>query len=336
MCMAATAVRYPWLEGTMVSMRSAVQFSAANLLVLAALTTSVEAQPAGGGAVCVAIDGSRDTLADGERSAARSLLLQAFETERVAVDPSGTACAETYLVSNIKLGNTISVTISGPRGQRAGRATSLDDLPNVYSQMVKSLITGAPMETGGGTTDRTNVTKEQSAPRRVAADNLKYVSLGYGGVIAGGLSRGPAFGFGYRHELDRIAIDISLGFIIANDGDDFGITGYYPRLAGIWYQQPLADASPYYGAGLSFGGTAASDGEGDSYAGSGVQGHLTAGYEMFRSSTIRVFGQFDLTLPFYTSKHNFGTSEGSRYTPSMALSLGLGWGKGNTIRVINE
>lgn len=319
----------------MVSTRSAHLFLAANLLALATLAAPAHAQSPGVG-VCVVIDASRDTLGDGERSAARSLLLQAFESEKVAVDASGSSCAETYMVSNIKLGNTINVTITGPRGQRTGRATSLDDLPNIYSQMVKSLITGAPMETGGGATDRTNVTKDQTAPRRVAADNLKYVSLGYGAVIAGKLARGPAFGFGYRHELDRIAIDISVGLIFANDGDDFGVTGYYPRLAGIWYQQPLADSSPYYGAGVSFGATGVADGEGDSYAGSGVQGHITAGYEAFRSSTIRAFGQLDVTLPFYTSKHDFGTSEGSRYTPSVSLSIGLGWGKGNTIRVINE
>ena len=34
-----------------------------------------------------------------------------------------------------------------------GRSSSLDDLPNVYSQMVRSLVTGQPMVTGGGTTD---------------------------------------------------------------------------------------------------------------------------------------------------------------------------------------
>ena len=321
----------------MVAIRSLASFSAACLLGVAALTTH-HAEAQSGGGVCVVIDASRDTLADNERNAARAILLQAFESEQLAVDASGAACTETYTVSNIKLGETINVTITGPRGQRTGRATRLDDLPNVYSQMVKSLVTGAPMETGGGATDRTNVTRDQSAPRRVSADSLKYVSLGYGSVISGRLARGPAFGLGYRYELDKVAIDVSLGFILANDGDGLGVTGYYPRLSGFWYQKPLADSSPYYGAGLSYGGTAASDSDDDAYAGSGLQGHVTAGYEAFRSSTIRFFAQFDLTLPFYTSEHvDFDTNTSdTRYTPSLSLQIGLGWGKSNTVRVVND
>ena len=55
---------------------------------------------------------------------------------------------------------------------------------------------------------------------------------------------------------------------------------------------------------------------------------------MFRSSTIRAFVQADVTLPFYTSDISVGG--GSKYTPSMALQLGLGWGKSNTIRVVND
>lgn len=316
----------------MVSIRSLAFFSAASLLGVTALT-SHPAQAQSGGGVCVVIDASRDTLQDGERNAARALLLQAFETEKLAVDASGASCTETYMVSNIKLGETINVTITGPRGQRTGRATRIDDLPNIYSQMVKSLVTGAPMETGGGATDRSNVTRDQSAPRRVAADQLKYVSLGYGGVMAAGLTRGPAFAAGWRMELDRLAVDISLGFIFASDGDGLGVTGYYPRLSGLWYQKPIADSSPYYGAGVSWGATAAGDDD-EAYAGSGLQGHLTAGYEVLRSSTIRFFGQADLTLPFYTS--DLSTNGGSKYTPSISLSFGIGWGKSNTVRVVND
>ena len=313
-------------------------FWTANLLLAGSLLSAAaaHAQGAPSGAVCVVIDGGRDTLAEGERNAARSLMLQAFEAERVAVDGTGAACAETYTLSNIKLGNTINVTVAGPRGSRTARATTLDDLPNVYSQMVKSLITGEAMVSGGGTTDRTNVTRDQSAPRRVQADQLKYVSLGYGAVIAGRAATGPAFGFGYRYELDKLAIDVSLGFIFANDGDGLGLTGYYPRLAGLWYQQPLADSSPYYGAGLSFGGTAVLADDDKTYSGSGLQGHLTAGYEAFRSSTIRFFGQLDVTMPFYVSDIDFESSDKTKYTPSLSLSIGLGWGKGNTVRVIND
>lgn len=305
-------------------------------LALAVVATSSSAQPIGpapaAGAVCVAIDGARDNLTDPERSAAHSLVLLAFEAEGLATDASSAACAETYVITNIRLGNTINVSIAGPRGQRTGRATTLDDLANVYGQLVKSLVTGATTETGGGAVDRANVTRDQASPRRVTADRLKYVTLGYGAVVAGKAARGPAFGFGYRFELDRVGIDASLGFILANDGDGYGLTGYYPRLAGIWYQEPLADASAYYGLGLSFGGTAVEDADGNDLTGGGLQGHVTAGYEMLRSSTIRFFGQLDVTLPVYQSDDR-GVE---RYTPSVSFQIGLGWGKSNTIRVVND
>lgn len=303
------------------------------------------AQPVEQPGICVEIDPARDTLTPAEQSAVRGLVLQAFANEKQVVNSSGTACIETYAVSNIKLGNTINVTITGPRGQRTGRSTSLDDLPNVYSQMVRSLITGAPMETGGGTTDRTNVTKEQSAPRRVAADSLKYVTLGYGGVIAGRFAYGPAFGFGYRKELDRIGLDISgANILLANDnreGKSYGFSMSLIQLLGLYYQDPIKDGSMYYGAGLSYGFISASDDDGDNaYVGSGLQGHAIAGYEAFRSSTIRGFIQLNVTLPFYKSDTEIfstgGETGGTRYTPTVTLQLGFGWGKSNVVRVINE
>jgi hypothetical protein len=308
------------------------------ILVAASFATAhaqpSDAVPAGPPGICVVIDPSRDTLSEQERMAVHSLVLQAFEAEHLATNSAGTACSETYAVSNVKLGNTINVMISGPRGTRTGRATTLDDLPNVYSQLVKSLVTGAPVATGGGAVDRTNVTKEQTAPRRVAADSLKYLQLGYGAVTSARLAYGPAFGFGYRKELDRIAIDISMTFLLANDTDvSDGVTMSIPRLLFLWNQNPTADASEYYGLGVSYGFAAVKSDE-MIYGGSGLEGHAVAGYEMFRSSTIRGFVQLDLTLPFY--KSNGISDTDTRWPVSAAITLGFGWGKSNVVRVINE
>lgn len=291
-------------------------------------------QPATTPGVCVTIDPNRDSLPEGERAAARLLMLQAFEAERLVTDVTGTSCSELYALSNIKLGNTINITISGPRGQRTGRATSLDELANVYSQMVKSLVLGVPMETGGGAVDRTNVTKEQSAPRRVQADNLKYIQLGFGAITAAGsAASGPAFGGGWRKELDRIALDIAITFLFDNTEFD-GATIAIPKLMFLWNQNPTADATVYYGLGAAFG-ISGIDAGSSSYGGSGIQGQVAAGYTMFRSSTIRGFVQLDVTLPIYRSKESGGTS--SRWTPSGFLSIGFGWGKTSTVvRVINE
>src|SRR5262245_16552496 len=70
-------------------------------------------QPTAAAGICVTIDPARDTLTEQERVAARGLVLQAFDAEKLPTDSSGTNCRETYSVSNIKLGNTINVTITG-------------------------------------------------------------------------------------------------------------------------------------------------------------------------------------------------------------------------------
>lgn len=285
--------------------------------------------------VCVTIDDSQDNLAPEERKAAVALVLQAFETENVAVDSSGTACTDTYVVTNVKLGKTINVRMSGPLGERSGRSNGLDDLPNIYSQMVKSLVLGVPMGTGGGATDRTNVTKEQAAPRRVAADALKYVQLGYGLVRGDGVAAGPSFGFGYRRELDQYGLDISfLNFTIANETiDTDGVTGSWLKLLGLYYQEPTADSTIYYGLGLSWGAAVVTGDNAGTFTGSGLQGEAVVGYAAFRSSTIRGFAQLNATFPFYTAK---GPNDETRYTPYVVASVGIGWGKSNTVRVINE
>jgi hypothetical protein len=313
--------------------------AAAAAPALAQPAGDVPAPPTGGAGVCVAIDPARDTLTEQERIAVKTIVLQAFEKERLPADGTGASCAETYQVTNVKLGNTINVTISGPRGTRTGRATTLDDLPNVYAQMVKSLVTGAAMETGGGTTDRTNVTREQSAPRRVAADSLKYFSLGYGGIAAGGLSRGGVFAGGYRRELDRIALDISASMLAGTDSETSDGVTFAVRLNFLLYQDPLKDSSIYYGGGIGYGGTAVDDSDGNGYVGGGMQLQAVVGYEAFRSSTIRAFLQFEATAPIYKSKFTtFGSSDSNdtRYTPTFSLNLGFGWGKSNTIRVVND
>jgi len=65
--------------------------------------------------------------------------------------------------------------------------------------------------------------------------------------------------------------------------------------------------------------------------GSGLQGELTAGYELGRATTIRMFMQADAILPFYSvtsqsiSSRGVVSSTTRRYTPSLVMSLGFGW-----------
>jgi hypothetical protein len=300
--------------------------------------------------VCTRIDESQDTLTQTDRTAAVLLFNRqlAMAGEQVVAD-----CPTPFLLAHIKLGNTITVTLTGPRGDRQGTALGLDDLPALYNQMVRSLLTGRPM-TGLAVVDRTNVTAAQatSAPR-VRSDSFTYARLGYGGIFGDQIYRTPSFGFGYRAELERIALDVSFLNFQAGPSDSYGYSASADssslvKLSGLYLLKRDANSTPYFGGGLSWGRTdidniqpteivRAPTGPNTVYYyntgghGSGLQGELTAGYEFGRATTLRMFVQADAILPFYSvtsqaiSSRGVVSSTTRRYTPSLIMSVGLGW-----------
>ena len=304
--------------------------------------------------VCARIDTDRDNLSAQEQQAARMLLTQALERSGQRVVMSG--CGEEYSAFHVKLGNNVSVTLTGPQGYRQANAHGLEDLPNWYDQMVRSLLSGVPMSATNNSVTRDNVAPSQMAPNRVEADSVWYTRLGYGATFGGEMKGGPALGFGYRYELDNFAIDFSFfNFMIAsqssNNNSSVGATATWIRLEGLYFLNALANGSSYVGGGLGWGAAAAARASSNNgttstsasaYAGSGLEGQVTVGYEFLRASTIRIFAQGDLTLPFYTAKsecYTYGStstcSSDSKYLPTVTLSLGIGWGKGtNRIRIV--
>ena len=117
-------------------------------------------------------------------------------------------CENRYEVAHIRLGNTISITLKGPKGVRDSIADGLDDVPTVYSQMVRSLVRGVPMES---VVDRTNVSERQSRPaNRVRSDSPDLREARIRQHVRRSQYSGPAMTLiGYRRELDRVAVDIS-------------------------------------------------------------------------------------------------------------------------------
>ena len=303
----------------------------------AALTaaTPAHAQTQGAGAdVCITVDAAHDTFSPQDRTAAVLLMAKQFELAGKQVVPEG--CAAAYTVSHVMLGNTIMVTVSGPNGHREGTAIGFDDLPALYSQMVRSIVTGRPMS-GFNVIDRTNVTASQASPKRVQSNSFGYARLGYSAIFGDHSYAGPAVGFGYRAELDSFGIDVSFGNFQFKTPDSNSNNYYYTassngsfagsllKLEGLHFTNPTANTTTYFGGGLSYGGTTFGSG----WHGSGLQGELTVGYELPRASTLRVFVQADAVLPFYTataetfsSKSGYATSH--RYAPSFSVSLGLG------------
>jgi len=313
--------------------------------LMTATAAGAQARPAGAD-VCITIDEAHDMFSPQDRTAALVLLARQFELagKRVTLE----ACPMLYTVSHVRLGETIMVTLSGPGGHREGTALGLDDLPALYSQMVRSIVTGRPM-TGFNVVDRTNVTEAQVvSAKRVQSDSFGYARLGYGSVFGDRSYGGPTLGFGYRAEIDSFGLDVSfLNFQVPSSRSDsyYGssqsrMAGSVLKLEGLYFMNPKANATTYVGGGVSygftdFGGTAGDSSYQSSWHGSGLQGELTVGYEWPRASTLRLFVQADTTLPFYNvTSQTFTFSRSApagaiaterRYSPSLVVSLGLGW-----------
>ena len=210
--------------------------------------------------VCITVDEAHDTFSPSDRSAALLLLKRQFELAGEHVVEPG--CTEAYVVSHVRFGSRIMITLSGPTGQRDATALGMDDVPAVSSQMVRSLLRGQPME-APGVVDRANVSETQAAAQnRMHSDSVWYARLGYGAQFADQVYGGPSVSFfEYRREGNRYGIDVSfLNFQYkASDRtyDDYGpagssgITGTSLKLEILRYCSSQADRSPSIGAGLS-------------------------------------------------------------------------------------
>jgi hypothetical protein len=255
---------------------------------------------------CVQIDAARDGLSDEERESTRTLFEEALGEAGVSVAREG--CVETWTLYHIRLGESITVVVQSARGTRRERVQRIEDLPATYHQMARSIQSGSQNTNDSGNVDRRNVTDSQSDRRRVNADAIWYAKLGYGSTPAAGFHGGPAFGFGRRWELDSICINLGfLNFIMYQDADEFrGASAGWIELGADYFFDPYANSSAYVGA---------------------------MGYEMFRASTIRLIAHLDATLPMYRLSRTVtdaitGLEDQQHvYSPTMQLSLGLGWGR---------
>lgn len=312
------------------------------VLLFAGAATVAQAQ------TCIRIDEPRDTLSASERTAARLLLAHQFEMAGHRVADAD--CSATYTLAHVRLGETIIVTLSGPGGSRDGTALGLDDLPAVYSQMVRSLTTGQPMGSLA-VVDRTNVSATQDQlPRRVQSEGYWHARVGHSTMIGAESPSAAGFGFGYRATFDRLGLDLSFLNM------QMGGASYYSsdtsassliKLESLYFFSPKANRSAYVGGGVSYGRTTirsamtTADVYGPRYGhGAGLQGELTAGYEIARVTSARLFVQADMTLPFYnvafeTYSYPEPSSTGRfvpptvtierEYIPSLTVSVGFGW-----------
>lgn len=312
------------------------------VLLLCAMPRASAAQ------TCVRIDEANDSLTRDERTAAVRLVKKQFELAGHLVTEM--PCDAAYTLSHIRLGNTIVVSLSGPLGTREGKALGLDDLPAVYSQMVRSLTTGQPMGSLS-VLDRTNVSAAQDVPpRRLQSEALWYARVGQATLFGPATHYGASFGFGYRAEFDRVGFDLSFLNIHTSGSGSYRSSGgaaiSFIKLEGLYFVSPTANRSAYFGGGLGYGRTELRGTSRDIYQssgrGAGLEAELTAGYEIARVTSARLFVQADVTLPMYHVEfetYSFSPSPTGQYlpptvtvdrqyTPRLTLSVGLGWQRG--------
>jgi|GEM_PF-1091090 len=323
--------------------RAIALLTAAFLVVAAGRAGAQEpASQAAPPVICLTIDATQDTLELQDRGPALILLGREFTQSGWRVVTQG--CTETYAVSHVVLGRWITVRIEGPRGVREGRAAGLEDLPALYSQMARSFVTGKPLGSLD-LIDRDNVTEAQTTTKRVAVDTFHYARLG-GGVLSGDRTyAAPVFGLGYRAEFDTFALDVAyLTYQVTNQGAGYGTSGASSialfRIAGLHFFNGKKQASSYAGGGLSWGWTQINHSSGaysssyssSTWAGSGLRGEVTGGYEFTRATRARTFVQADLVLPFYrlaASSYSYpktgAGAQGTLYSASLTISVGVGW-----------
>lgn len=179
--------------------------------------------------------------------------------------------------------------------------------------------------------DRHNVPDELANPKRVMADNLFYIKLGYGGVFGDYKGYGSSMGFGYRHEMDEMAVDFGfLNYVMPESDDDENVFNFnLIQIQGLRFFNPLDNSSFYAGGGLAYnimGSTHDADyDEEDSgtYMVQGIAAVATIGIETMRTSTIRFFCQLEATLPFGKMKSD--ERNDSYYGSSVSFTLGIGY-----------
>src|SRR5690554_2763944 len=225
-------------------MKNLISSGVVSLVLLASASASA--------AVCVQVDEARDNLDPAERVAVKTMVEDSLRNQNQQV--GDTNCETTYKIYSLRLGNSVTAHISGPNGSKSQKASSIEELPETYDQLTRSLLNGETGSTATAGVNRHNVTKQQAVQRRMVADNLWFLRLGYGAVAGGDFASGPAFGLGYRYELDQLGIEISgFNFVGASDsdGDINGLTGSLIRLGGLYYFDPIANHSWYLNLGLS-------------------------------------------------------------------------------------
>ncbi|MFT4975460.1 MAG: hypothetical protein ACI8S6_001347 [Myxococcota bacterium] len=169
---------------------------------------------------------------------------------------------------------------------------AIEELPVAYERLIRAIQTGVSVEDAA---DRDSVTASEQSQARVQADPMAYVQLGGRTRGVEDPGNGAIIGGGYRHSLDRVAVDAAVGYLLPQDLLEDGNVGMFLELSGLYYLDGEAKSSLYFGGGGGLWLT--SNAETEEVALDGLSVLLSGGYELMRHSSIQFFPQIDVILP---------------------------------------
>ena len=288
--------------------------------------------------VCVSVDESVDGLSPQARKSSLLIAKGAFGKLKVKVVPA--PCDNEYKIAAGSLGRSLIATVSGPKGTQKRKADSIEELAEVYDQLIRAVWLGSDVDNNAGQAmTRTNVDTRRQFPARVKDDRLVTFSLG-GALIQGvDVDEIPILlGLSRSHELDRFSLDYG-SYTLFTYGDDessgkdsesaFRIALH---LGGKYFFDSASSYSAYASGALTatYSVTEVDD---TNYTGGGLGTRLAIGYSIGRASTIRGFIELCADLPFYNQEYSTFNGDGGRpsglgdevYTPFYGLVLGVSY-----------
>jgi hypothetical protein len=289
--------------------------------------------------VCIAIDKSGDQLSEQERETAQGLLHQSVALWGGTLAPEG--CEDPWLLSHVKVGDKLSVSLRRARTAHLRRAANFELLPETYLELLKACEVmptpppSAPTEpVANQTVTKQSPVPESTTPTRRSwfgpgrAHGHFYARIGYNGTLRNDLNLGPSLGLGYRLEIGQLLFDVStvnLNLWRETPYQDYKSTwNAYLRLMAFRYLDDYLGLNFYAGGGLSYGRTDTHDG----FTADGLQAEVGIGYEILRKSWVRTFVQIVASIPtyqVYASDYYYPGIYQPDYAWSVASSVGLGF-----------
>lgn len=272
-------------------------------------------------AVCIKVDTDLDNLEGDEAVAVKVLVEGSLRKDGLEVVRA--PCGEMYTIYSVRLGRSMTATVSGAGETRDRKVRDVEELPLAYKRLIYSLMNDeiddlegdrgreSEVDNGYDIQDSRQVVREHDKNVR---HGLIYVKGSLGAILGDGGAGGLGFGLGGRYRFDRGGFDISIVNVFK--GEERVGQASLIRAGGMVYFSPEERGSGYLNAGLSYGFTQVGGLKGE-----GPQAEIGLGYEFARASVISPLLEVNFVLPLYTPSVLWI----EQYLTTFEISFGFGF-----------